>query len=64
VDVNRLFVKIVPVDIVLANKDCVLNCLKETPSASTVDRDEIPVAKIEYRVEFVDPIDVLKVKNK
>ncbi len=41
-----------------------LNCLKETPSARTVDSDEIPVAKIEYSVEFVDPIDVLKVKNK
>lgn len=32
---------------------------EESPAANAVEMDEIPSAKREYKVEFVEPIDVL-----
>ena len=36
---------------------------EESPKASAVEIDEIPKAKREYRVEFVEPIDVLTLEK-
>ncbi len=65
VDVNINCVTTVPVDILLANKFCVLiaYCAEEPPAPSVVDIVEIPSAKIEYRVEFVEAIDVLTLEK-
>lgn len=65
VDVNINCVTTVPADILLANKFCVLiaYCAEESAAPSMVDIVEIPSAKIEYKVEFVEAIDVLTLEK-
>ena len=52
-------------EMLLTKRDCVLNMNpdEESPRANAVEIDDIPNAKREYRVEFVEPIDVLTVEK-
>jgi hypothetical protein len=64
-DVNMTLDVIFADEILLTKREFVLkmDCIVEFPAAIAVERDEIPRAKIEYSVEFVEPIDVLIVEK-
>ena len=65
VDTNISFDVIFAEEILLTKRACVLNTKREeeSPDAIALEIDEIPSAKIEYSVEFVEPIEVLTVEK-